>query len=218
MYTDISYAFLGETPHLQARGGHLWLLLFSIPILIVWGIIAVSIKLDTKGPILYRQKRAGQNGVEFEMLKFRSMYVDSDDTPHRKAAKLYMNGETLNGDAENPYKMGDDDRVTRVGRIIRKLGIDELTQAWNILRGEMSLVGPRPPTFYEVELYTPHDWLRLSGPPGLTGYWQVHGRSRVTFQEMVEMDIAYLQQQSLWLDLKLTVLPIPVIISGRGGV
>src|SRR5258708_20418609 len=102
-----------------------------------------------------------------------------------------MNGATLNGDAdaENSYKLVDDSRVTRVGRIIRKTSIDELPQFINVLRGEMSLVGPRPPLPYEVEAYSPRDWLRLSGKPGLTGLWQVYGRSQVPFRDMVEMDI-----------------------------
>ncbi len=139
-----------------------------------------------------RQKRIGQNGVEFEMLKFRSMYVNNNDTTHREAIKQYMNGEILNDNGDMPYKLGDDPRITRVGRIIRKFSIDELPQFWNVLRGQMSLVGPRPPLPYEVELYTSHDWLRLSGKPGVTGTWQIYGRSKVSFQEMVQMDVVYL--------------------------
>jgi lipopolysaccharide/colanic/teichoic acid biosynthesis glycosyltransferase len=101
--------------------------------------------------------------------------------------------------------------------LIRRASLDELPQFWNVLRGEMTLVGPRPPLAYEVELYTQRDWLRLSGKPGLTGLWQVYGRSRVTFENMVDMDIAYLQQQSLWNDIKLILLTVPVILLGRGG-
>jgi lipopolysaccharide/colanic/teichoic acid biosynthesis glycosyltransferase len=192
-------------------------LLISPLLLLVGAIIAVLIWFDSPGPIFYRQKRVGQNGVEFEMLKFRSMHVDSDDSVHRQAIQQYMNGEALNGDGNLPYKMGNDLRVTRVGRLIRKTSIDELPQFWNVLRGQMSLVGPRPPVPYEVELYTAHDWLRLSGKPGLTGIWQVYGRSKASFQEMIEMDITYLQRQSLWLDLKLIVLTVPVMLLGRGG-
>ena len=194
-------------------------LLFSPLILLVGAVVAILIRLDSKGPIFYHQKRIGQNGVEFEMLKFRSMYVNNDDSVHREAIKQYINGESLNGDGDGdmPYKMGDDLRVTRVGRIIRKISIDELPQFWNVLRGQMSLVGPRPPVPYEVELYTPHDWLRLAGKSGLTGVWQVYGRSKASFQEMIEMDITYLQRQSLWLDIKLIVLTVPVMLLGRGG-
>ena len=104
-----------------------------------------------------------------------------------------------------------------MGRFIRKLSIDELPQLWNVLKGDMSLVGPRPPLAYEVDLYSSHDLLRLAGKPGLTGTWQVYGRGRVTFQEMVEQDISYLQTQSLLYDLKLMVLTVPVVINGRGG-
>ncbi len=192
-------------------------LLLSPIILLLSLIVIIMIRLDSKGPILYLQKRVGQNGVEFEMLKFRSMYVDSDDSIHREAIKQYMNGEALSDDNDNRFKIVDDDRVTRVGKFIRKTSLDELPQFWNVLRGEMSLVGPRPPVPYEVELYSPHDWLRLSGKPGLTGLWQVYGRSTVTFEEMVNMDIAYLQNQSLWTDLKLIVLTLPVMALGKGG-
>ena len=195
----------------------LFVLLISPLILLASAFVAVLILLDSKGPILYRQKRVGQNGVEFEMLKFRSMYVDNDDSVHREAIKQYMNGEILNGNGDIQYKMGDDLRITRVGRIIRKLSIDELPQFWNVLRGQMSLVGPRPPLPYEVELYTSHDWLRLSGKPGLTGTWQIYGRSKVSFQEMVQMDVVYLQRQSLWEDAKLIALTVPVMLLGRGG-
>ena len=159
------------------------------------------------------------NGVEFDMFKFRSMYVDCDDSAHREAMKQYMRGATLNGDVktDNVYKLANDPRVTRVGRFIRKTSIDELPQFINVLRGEMTLVGPRPPIPYEVENYSLHDQLRLYGKPGLTGTWQVYGRSRVTFHEMVEMDISYIRQQSILLDLKLIALTVPVILLGRGG-
>lgn len=189
-------------------------LLILIPLCIVVAIIAVLIRLDSKGPIFFRQKRMGRNGGEFGMLKFRSMYVDSDDSPHRNAFKEYMNART---DNTVLHKLSDDPRITRVGKYIRKFSIDELPQFFNVLRGEMTLVGPRPPLSYEIELYSPDDWLRLTGKPGLTGNWQVYGRSRVAFHEMVEMDITYLQQQSILQDLKLIVLTIPVMISGRGG-
>jgi len=192
-------------------------LLISPLILLVSGIIIIFILLDSKGPILYRQKRVGQNGVVFEMLKFRSMYVNKDDTFHREAIQHFINGEALNDDSDNPYKLKNDPRITRVGRIIRKTSLDELPQFWNVLLGQMTLVGPRPPLPYEVELYGSYEWLRLAGKPGCTGLWQVYGRSKVNFQRMVEMDIAYLQHQSLWEDLKLIALTVPVILRGRGG-
>ena len=196
-------------------------LLLLIPICIVVVIVAVLIRLDSPGPIFYRQKRVGLRGVEFSIFKFRSMYVNSDDSLHRNAIVKYMNGQEMNGGAaaavKFQYKLSDDPRVTRVGCFIRKTSIDELPQFFNVLRGEMTLVGPRPPLTYEVEYYTPYQWLRLSGKPGLTGIWQIYGRSRVDFQNMVEMDIEYLQHQSFWEDLKLIVLTVPVMIQGRGG-
>ncbi len=195
-------------------------LLILIPLSIVIAVFAILIRIDSKGPIFFRQKRVGKNGVQFDMFKLRSMYVDSDDSFHRESIKQYMNGAALNDkvDADNLYKLVDDPRVTRIGRFIRKFSIDELPQFINVFRGEMTLVGPRPPLPYEVEEYDSHHWIRLSGKPGLTGTWQVYGRSRVPFQKMVEMDIEYLGEQSLLLDLKLIALTLPVMLKGRGGV
>lgn len=197
----------------------LFTLLILIPLCITIVIVAILIRLDSAGPIFYRHKRVGLNGVEFYMLKFRSMYVNSDDSTHREAITKYMSSQKLSDNAtpDLPYKQVDDPRITRVGRFLRKTSIDELPQFFNVLRGEMTLVGPRPPLPYEVERYSSRDRLRLRGKPGLTGPWQVYGRSRVPFQSMVEMDIAYLQQQSLKDDLKLIALTVPVMIQGRGG-
>lgn len=198
----------------------LTLTLLLLPVCgLVMAVVAVLIRLDSDGPIIFRQKRLGQDGVEFEFLKFRSMYMNSDDATHRQAVEQFMTGQLIDSNTRsaNPYKMGDDRRVTRVGRFIRKTSLDELPQLLNVLRGDMSLVGPRPPVPYEVERYSSRDKLRLAGKPGLTGNWQVYGRSRVTFPEMVEMDINYLQQQSLAQDLKLIVLTVPVMLFARGG-
>jgi lipopolysaccharide/colanic/teichoic acid biosynthesis glycosyltransferase len=194
--------------------------LLILPFLcLVIAAVAVLIRVDSDGPIFFRQKRIGQDGVEFDMLKFRSMHVNNDDSTHREAVKQYMNGNALNDQKASAtlYKLVDDPRVTRVGRFIRKTSLDEVPQFINVLRGEMSLVGPRPPLPYEVELYNGRDQLRLRGKPGLTGTWQVYGRSRVPFQGMVEMDIAYLQQQSILQDIKLIALTLPVMVMGRGG-
>ncbi len=197
----------------------LFTLLILLPLCLITAIVAVFIRLDSAGPIFFRQKRIGRNGVEFNMLKFRSMYVNSGDARHREAIAKYMRGQKLgNGTTMDLfYKDVNDPRITKVGRFLRKTSIDELPQFFNVLRGEMTLVGPRPPLLYEVDLYSPNDMLRLSGKPGLTGPWQVYGRSRVTFQDMVEMDIAYLQRQILREDLKLIALTIPVMIKGSGG-
>jgi lipopolysaccharide/colanic/teichoic acid biosynthesis glycosyltransferase len=190
-----------------------------IPLLLPFCLmVAVLILLDSEGPILFKQKRVGWNGAEFNMYKFRSMYVNTDENVHRQAIKRYMNGEAINNGASgNTHKLVGDQRITSFGRFIRKTSIDELPQFINVLRGEMSLVGPRPPTVYEVENYSPRTLLRLCGKPGLTGPWQVYARSRVPFAEMVELDIAYLQQQSFRQDIKLIVLTVPVMITGRGG-
>ena len=197
----------------------LFTLIILIFLLIITIIVAVMIRLDSPGPIFFRQKRVGFNGVEFDMLKFRSMYVNSDDAAHREAIAKYMNGQKVSDsiDGSLSYKQVDDPRITKVGRFLRKTSIDELPQFFNVLRGEMTLVGPRPPIPFEVELYSEHDRLRLQGKPGLTGYWQVYGRSRVPFASMVEMDIDYLQKQSLKEDLKLVALTVPVMVLGQGG-
>ena len=193
--------------------------LFLLPFCcLVMGMIALLIRLDSPGPIFFRQKRVGQQGVEFDFLKFRSMYVNNDDAAHRTAVERFMSGQLLDGSSTTtPYKLGTDRRITRVGAFIRKTSLDELPQFFNVLRGDMSLVGPRPPLPYEVEHYSPRDKLRLTGKPGLTGIWQVYGRSSVSFAEMIEMDITYLRKQSLSQDLKLIFLTIPVMIFARGG-
>jgi len=194
-------------------------LLILFPLLLITLIIAVLIKLDSAGPVFFRQKRVGQNGVEFTILKFRSMYVNNDNSRHHEAIVKYMNGQKLveNSSDRILYKLVNDPRITRVGRFLRKYSFDELPQFFNVLSGNMTLVGPRPPLPFEVELYSSHDTLRLCGKPGLTGPWQVYGRSLVPFQVMVEMDIAYLRRSSLREDLKLIVLTVPVMIKGSGG-
>jgi lipopolysaccharide/colanic/teichoic acid biosynthesis glycosyltransferase len=197
----------------------IFFLLILVPLCFVIVTVAILIRLDSEGPILYCQKRVGLHGSVFTLYKFRTMHVRADDAFHREAIVKYINGQKLNDDATQDisYKLTEDPRITRIGRFLRKTSIDELPQFFNVFRGEMSLVGPRPPLPYEVEMYSPYDLLRLSGKPGLTGIWQVYGRSRVTFQSMVEMDIEYLQQQSLWKDLKLIMLTLPVMLFARGG-
>ena len=190
-------------------------LLLLIPLLPLMAVVAMAIKLDSPGPILYRQKRLGRHGVEFEMLKFRSMFVNNDQNVHREAIKRYMNGEAL--DETNPstrFKLTNDPRITRVGRFIRKTSLDELPQFFNVLCGEMSLVGPRPPLAFEVAMYEPGHRRRLDGKPGLTGTWQVYGRNVTTFDEMVAMDVEYLERQSVLEDLKLILLTPRAMLHG----
>lgn len=197
----------------------LFTMLILLPFCLIIVIVAAAIRLDSAGPVFFRQKRVGLNGREFTIYKFRSMYVNNDTSLHREAIVKYMNGHKLNenGAGDLSYKQVDDPRVTRVGRFLRKTSIDEFPQFFNVLRGEMTLVGPRPPLPYEVEYYSARDRLRLCGKPGLTGTWQVYARSKVPFQSMVEMDLAYLTQQSLRQDFKLIALTIPVMIKGSGG-
>lgn len=184
-------------------------LLIAPFLLLVGTVIALCIKLDSKGPVFYRQTRIGRNGVPFQMLKFRSMYVDGDENVHRKRVEEMMrNGQTLTKEKNDP-------RITLVGRFIRKTSLDELPQFWNVLVGDMTLVGPRPPVAYEIALYKEKDWLRLAGRPGLTCTWQVYGRCIVTFEEMVDMDITYLQEQSLLKDIKLILLTVPVMVLAK---
>ena len=190
-----------------------------IPIGVLMLIVGVIIRIDSPGSPIFRQTRYGLNGKKFTFYKFRSMYCNVASSAHENAIVTWMDGtgELNHDDKDKPYKLGDDSRVTRVGKFIRKTSIDELPQLWNILKGDMSIVGPRPPVEYEVRRYKPHHYLRLSGKPGLTGSWQVYGRGRVTFEEMVDQDIAYLETQSLLFDLKLMFLTVPVMITGRGG-
>lgn len=194
-------------------------LLVIIPLILISVVVAVAIRLDSPGPAIYRQRRVGANGKEFYCLKFRSMYANADEGVHRASYMRYMAGQTLSErpDSDMPYRMKLDPRVTRVGKLIRKTSIDELPQFFNVLMGQMTLVGPRPPIPYEVAQYGTHDWLRLSGKPGLTGPYQVFARAKVGFAELVEMDIAYLRQQSIWEDIKLIFLTIPVMLLARGG-
>ena len=170
--------------------------------------IAVAIKLDSPGPVVFRQKRVGRGGEEFTCCKFRSMYVDAE-------ARL----ETLRArnEATGPlFKMREDPRRTRVGRFLRRTSFDELPQFWNVLKGEMSLVGPRPPIPSEVEKYEPWHCRRLDVPPGITGLWQVSGRSDLTFDEMVLLDVYYIENWSAMLDLRILLKTIPTVILGSG--
>lgn len=182
-------------------------------------LIAAIIKATSEGPIFFRQERIGQNGKRFLLLKFRSMHINSNDSIHQEYVKKLINGQVAGsaGDETTCYKIKNDPRVTAVGRFIRKTSIDELPQLLNVLKGEMSLVGPRPPIAYEVEEYD--IWHRkriLEMKPGITGLWQVVGRSKTTFDGMVRMDIVYIRNWSLWLDLKLIMKTPAVLLSGKG--
>ena len=181
----------------------------------VFAVIAALIKMTSEGPVFFRQKRIGQFGREFTFLKFRSMYVNNDPGIHRQYVRNLI-AKRLDG-AGGMYKIKNDPRVTGIGWFLRKSSMDELPQFMNVLRGEMSLVGPRPPIRYEFENYSL--WHRrriLEVKPGITGEWQVSGRSRTTFDEMVRMDLRYIRQQSIWLDLKILLKTPFAVISGDG--
>jgi len=183
----------------------------------VWLLVALLIKLDSRGPVLYSQERVGMDGRVFLFLKFRTMLTGSDDRAHREYQRRYISGEpdTNLGDSRRPvYKLHSDPRITRVGRVLRRLSIDELPQLLNVLRGEMSVVGPRPPIPYEVASYAPWHRRRLDMKPGLTGLWQVSGRNRLSFEEMVKLDLFYIENWSLWLDLKIILRTLPVMLRG----
>ncbi len=183
----------------------------------LWLIIALLIKLDSRGSVVYQQERVGMDGRVFLFLKFRTMRADADDREHREYQRKLIEGRpdtNLGNDARPVYKLHADPRVTRVGRMLRRLSLDELPQLLNVLRGDMSVVGPRPPIPYEVEAYELWHRKRLDMKPGLTGLWQVSGRNRLSFDEMVRLDLFYIENWSLLLDLKIILRTLPVMLRG----
>jgi lipopolysaccharide/colanic/teichoic acid biosynthesis glycosyltransferase len=181
-------------------------------------LIAALVRLDSAGPAIYRQRRVGLGGREFEVNKFRSMRSGADSKRHRDYVNQLI-GSGADGaepGEEGLYKLVVDDRITRVGRFLRRWSLDELPQLWNVVRGEMSLVGPRPVIPYEVECYP--DWYhaRFAVKPGLTGLWQVSGRNEKSYEEMVALDIEYARRRTLWLDLKILVRTALVVLTHRG--
>jgi len=187
----------------------------------VFLLLAVVVKLTSKGPVFFRQQRVGRYGVPFEFLKFRSMHVSTDAAIHREYVKKFIAGKTTpsgsNPEAKVTYKITNDPRVTWIGKIMRRTSLDEIPQFWNVLEGQMSLVGPRPPIPYELETYD--IWHRrrlLESRPGITGLWQVHGRSRATFDEMVRLDLQYSRMWSPMLDVKILLQTPRAVLSGDG--
>ncbi len=195
--------------------GSLFALVCLSPLLLI---IAAAIKYTSDGPVFFKQERMGLNGGIFTFLKFRSMYTDCDSDRHREYIKKYIGEGKDDKDAPGVYKICNDPRVTPLGRFLRKTSLDELPQFINVMKGDMSLVGPRPPIPYEIELYD--IWHRrrlLSVKPGITGLWQVTGRSSTTFDEMVRLDLRYVNEWSSWLDIKLLLKTPWVILTGKGG-
>ncbi len=187
----------------------------------LWLVIALLVKLTSPGPVFFRQERVGHRGKHFHMLKFRTMRVGCDDSVHREYVKRLIEGKDKKinfGTEQAPvYKLVNDPRVTPVGRLLRRTSLDELPQLINVLLGQMSLVGPRPPLPFEVESYRSWHLRRiLEAKPGITGLWQVYGRSSTTFDQMVRMDLQYAMRRSLWLDLKLIVKTFTAVFSTSG--
>jgi exopolysaccharide biosynthesis polyprenyl glycosylphosphotransferase len=183
-------------------------------------VVALLVKLSSTGPILFKQERLGQFGKPFTFLKFRSMYVNSNPEIHQAFMKQVISGNH-DGQAEGAnnkvYKMTNDPRITRIGRFIRRTSLDELPQFVNVLKGDMSLVGPRPPVPYECQEYD--IWHRrrvLEVKPGITGLWQVRGRSRVRFDDMVRLDLQYVRSWSLWLDIQILLRTPAAVLLGNG--
>ncbi len=194
------------------------LLLVLSPILAA---IALAIKLTSKGPVIFEQERLGQFGKTFKCLKFRTMATNNDPKIHREFVQRFISGkgEKQGKDGTEPvvYKITNDPRITSVGKFLRKTSLDEFPQFWNVLRGEMSLVGPRPPVPYEFEVYDL--WHRrrvLEVKPGVTGLWQMSGRSRTCFDDMVRLDLRYSQSWSLWLDLKILIATPRAVFTSEG--
>jgi lipopolysaccharide/colanic/teichoic acid biosynthesis glycosyltransferase len=206
-----------EAAHVSLRGyliaKRVLDLAVTLPILVLisplLALVALSIKLWDHGPVFFTQTRVGKDGAEFTCYKFRSM------VPHAERLKEEL--QALNHHADpRTFKIPRDPRITWIGRIIRKTSIDELPQLWNVVVGDMSLVGPRPPVPSEVNLYSDRDRRRLHVQPGITCIWQVSGRGDLPFSEQVRLDLDYIQSRSLLLDLKLLLLTIPAVVTGRG--
>lgn len=177
---------------------------------------AIAVKLTSKGPVLFRQRRVGRHGRTFQMLKFRSMRCETDESMHKEFVARFIGGRA-EGERPGLYKIVKDPRLTPIGEFLRRTSIDELPQFFNVLLGEMSIVGPRPPIPYEVERYSPWHRRRLmSVKPGITGLWQVTGRSRVTFDEMVRLDLEYTRTWSPWLDLRIILKTPRAVLGGSG--
>lgn len=189
------------------------LLIATAPLAIA---IAAAIRLDSSGPAVLRQKRCGLDGRPFDCLKFRSMHNRADDGPHRRYVQALVTGRSDQTNGDGVYKLVDDDRVTRVGRWLRRTSLDELPQLWNILKGDMSLVGPRPPLPYEVELYDERQHARLRCRPGLTGLWQVSGRNALSYRDMCELDLRYIEEWNHLLDVRILMRTLPVVFLNSG--
>jgi lipopolysaccharide/colanic/teichoic acid biosynthesis glycosyltransferase len=190
------------------------LLVVLAPVLIL---IALAIRIDSPGFPIFRQRRVGRALKPFTVHKFRTMRTGATSDVHREFVLALIAGEQPEQEGHGPkFKLRSDARITRIGRFLRRTSLDELPQLWNVLRGEMSLVGPRPPIPYEVDHYPAHWFGRFAVKPGVTGLWQVSGRSELTLEEMIALDRRYVQERSFWLNVRILVRTIPVVLSTRG--
>ncbi len=192
----------------------LGLILLFAPLMLL---ISIGIRISSSGPILYRQTRIGKDGKPFRMLKFRSMQVKNNPDLHREYVQMLIQQNIdPRSMGKSSVKLIGDPRITGVGKYLRKFSLDELPQFFNVLRGEMSMVGPRPSLPYEYEVYSDWHKQRLQVPPGITGLWQVKAHNTVAFDEMVKLDIEYIRTMNLWLDLKIMALTPVEMIRGKG--
>jgi lipopolysaccharide/colanic/teichoic acid biosynthesis glycosyltransferase len=183
----------------------------------LFALMALAITLDSPGPAIFRQRRVGRGGRPFTVNKFRSMSSAASHERHKDYVEQLIATDAPDKDSEKPlFKLSADSRVTRVGRPLRRSSLDELPQLWNVLVGDMSLVGPRPTIEYEVEKYPPSWFARFAVRPGMTGLWQVSGRSRLTYEQMVRLDIEYARNRSLWFNVKILFRTIPAVLFARG--
>jgi lipopolysaccharide/colanic/teichoic acid biosynthesis glycosyltransferase len=180
-------------------------------------LIAFVIARDSPGGALFRQRRVGRGAQPFTVIKFRTMRSRASHQEHKDYVLQLIAADAAGEDAEEPlFKLSADSRVTRVGHLLRKSSLDELPQLWNVLRGDMSLVGPRPTIPYEVETYPPSWFARFAVRPGMTGLWQVSGRSKLTYEQMIRLDIEYAHKRSFWLNVKILARTIPAVLFARG--
>ena len=194
--------------------GSLILLVVLMPLMIV---VAAAVRFDSPGTVLFRQRRLGRSLTPFTVHKFRTMWDGASHDVHRAfVLSLIAGEEPARTDGEPRFKLSGDQRVTRVGRLLRRSSVDELPQLWDVLVGRMSLVGPRPAISYEVEHYPPHWFDRFAVKPGITGLWQVSGRSELTMEEMIKLDVEYVERRSFWLNVEILLRTIPALLSRRG--
>jgi lipopolysaccharide/colanic/teichoic acid biosynthesis glycosyltransferase len=217
---DLALLLATDTPRvsdvatraLDLIGAGVLLLLLS-PFL---AIIALAIKLDSRGPVVFWQRRLGRDLKPFNVAKFRTMGNGAATEAHRVHVERMIREGHGDGKTRPMAKIHRDPRVTRVGSFLRKTSLDELPQLWNVLVGEMSLVGPRPPIQYEVDAYPARAYRRFAVRPGITGLWQVSGRSLTTFSEMIDLDTEYVERRSFWLNVKILLLTLPTVLHGKG--